>query len=71
MLNCDNLMLVGQGGQGGPNVEVGKEVDTLNHDKLLLVGPMYKELNKLLLVEVDKEVDMIKCDMVLSIKSCL
>ena len=43
----------------------------LNRDKLLQVGPMYKELDKLLLVEVDKEVDMIKCDMVLSIKSCL
>ena len=42
-----------------------------NRDKLLLVGPMYKELDKLLLVEVDKEVDMIKCDKVLSIKNCL
>ena len=66
MLNCDKLLLILR-----PNVEAGKEVDTLNRDKLLLVGPMYKELDELLLVEVDKEVDMIKCDMGLSIKSCL
>ena len=43
----------------------------LNRDKLLLVGPMYKELDKLLLVGNYKEVDMINRDKLPRTRSCL
>ena len=42
-----------------------------NRDKLLLVGPMYKELDKLLLVGNYKEVDMINRDKLPRTRSCL
>ena len=43
----------------------------LNRDNLMLVGPMYKELDKLLLVGNYKEVDMINRDKLPRIRSCL
>ena len=46
-------------------------VSALNRDKLLLVGPMYKELDKLLLVGNYKGVDMINRDKLPRIRSCL